>query len=102
MAEAFTGCENAVKALPSKLKYTDADGIVTFHDVPSICTEEVDALKGEQVQGTSFKNIGKDISISHPSPQMLELIKEYIGGESTKEASADPAPAAAGAPVSAH
>jgi hypothetical protein len=80
MATAFKGCEAAVKKLPAKLQSTEAEGNVTFHNVPAVCTDEVTALKGQTVQGTSFASQGQDLIVSHPSQEFLQKLKEYIGG----------------------
>ncbi|KIN09143.1 hypothetical protein OIDMADRAFT_175665 [Oidiodendron maius Zn] len=80
MATAFKGCEEAVKKLPAKLQFTEAEGNISFHDVPAVCTDEVTALKGQTVQGASFASKGHDLIVSHPSPEFLQKLKEYIGG----------------------
>ena len=79
MATAFKGCEEAVKKLPAKLQFTEADGNITFHNVPAVCTDEVTALKGQAVQGASFASKGHDLIVSHPSPEFLQKLKDYMG-----------------------
>jgi hypothetical protein len=79
MAAAFKGCEEAVKKLPAKLQSTEAEGSVTFHNVPEVCTAEANAVKGQNVQGSSFESKGNDLIVSHPSPEFLQKLKEYVG-----------------------
>ena len=59
--------------------YTEKAGSVIFIKVPQDCISKAKALKGKQIEGTTFVDQGDDIKFSHANPDVLKVFTSPFG-----------------------